>query len=62
MLWNNVKNTFGVNFRVLDQPTTKRGMLKVFAPVYDPVSNISPVMLIAKVMYSKACNLKLSWD
>ena len=40
MLWNKVKYTSGVNFQVLDQPTTKRGMLKVFAPVYDPVGNI----------------------
>ena len=30
MLWNKVKDTFGVNFQVPDQLATKRAMLKVF--------------------------------
>ena len=30
VLWNKVKDIFGVNFQVPDQPTTKRGVLNFF--------------------------------
>ena len=62
VLWNKVKDTFGVNFQVPDQPTTKTGMLKFLASIYDPADIISSVMLLAKDMYREACDLKLSWD
>ena len=62
VLWDKVKDTFGVNFQVPDHPTIKRGMLKFLASIYDPVGIISPVMLLAKDMYREECNLKLSWD
>ena len=62
MSWDNVKDTFGVNFQVPDQPATKRGMLKFLASIYDPVGIISPVTLLAKDMYRDPCDLKLSWN
>ena len=62
MSWNKVKDTFGVNFQVPDQPETKRGMPKFLASIYDPVGIISPVTLWTKNMYRDECNLKLSWD
>ena len=60
--WDKVKDTFGVNFQVPDQPATKRGMLKFLASIYDPVGIISPAALLAKDMYRDVCDLKLSWD
>ena len=60
--WNKVKDTFGVNFQVPDQPATKGGMLKFLASIYDPVGIISPVTLLAKDMYRDPCDLKLSWN
>ena len=62
MLLNKVKDTFGVNFQVPDQPTTKRGMMKFLASIYNPACIISPVMLLAEDMYREACDRKLSWD
>ena len=56
------KDTFGVNFHVPGQPTTKRGMLEFLALIYDPVRIISQVMLLTKDMYREACDLKLSLD
>ena len=60
--WNKVKDTFGVNFHVPDQPTTKKGILKFLASIYDLVGIISPVTLLAKDVYRDACDLKLSWN
>ena len=62
MLWNNVKDAFGVNFQVPHEPTTKKGMLKFLASIYNPVGIISPVMLLAKDTYKEFGNLKLFWD
>ena len=60
--WNKVKDTFGVNFHVPHQPTTKKGILKFLASIYDPAGIISPVTLLAKDMYRDTCYLKLSWN
>ena len=57
--WNKVKDTFGVNFQVPEQPTTKRGMLKFLTSI---VGIISPIALLTKDMYRGGCHLKLSWD
>ena len=62
VLWNKVKDTFGVNFQIPHQPTTKRGMLKFLASIYNPADIISPVMLLAKDTYKEFGNLKLFWD
>ena len=62
MSWNKVKDTFGVNLQVPDQPATKRGMLKFLASIYNPVGIILPVTLLAKDMYRDADDMKLSWD
>ena len=56
---NKVKDTFGANFQVPEQQTTKRGMLKFLASI---VGIISPIALLAKDMYRDGCHLKLSWD
>ena len=62
VFWNMNKDTSGVNyFQVPGELASKRGMVKFLAAIYNPVGIISTVILLAKDIYSEACNLKLSW-
>ena len=60
--WDKEKDTFGVNTCIPGQEHSKRGMLKFLASIYDPLGLISPITLLGKDMYRRACDLKLSWD
>lgn len=46
----------------LKQPITKRHILSVVAQIYDPLGLLGPVILKAKVLLQKLCELKISWD
>ena len=47
----------------LDKPvTTKRGMLKLIASVYDPIGLVSPFVLRERILMQRANELELGWD
>ena len=60
--WNKSKDTFGVKFDLPRQELNKRAMLKVLASIFDPLGLVSPITLLGKDMYRRACDLKLPWD
>ena len=41
---------------------TKRKMLSVINSVFDPLGLASPVIITAKLLYSRVCKEKLAWD
>ena len=43
------------------QPT-KRNLLGKLSKVYDPLGLVSPTTLSGKLLYCKACDLKIAWD
>ena len=43
------------------QPT-KRNLLGKLSKVYDPLGLASPTTLSGKLLYRKACDLKIAWD
>ena len=41
---------------------TKRGILRFLASIFDPLGIFSPIILMGKLLYREACDLKLNWD
>lgn len=41
---------------------TKRGMVSTINSVYDILGWASPIVIVAKLLFSQVCKLKLSWD
>ena len=62
VVWNKQNGNTDVDFKkCLEQNgNSKRGMLKAMASVYDPQVIGSSLLLIAKQLYQKICDLKIS--
>ena len=45
-----------------EDKTTKRGVLRTVAKVYDPIGVVSPMTLGGKLLYRDVCDLKIPWD
>ena len=62
--WNKKQDLISVNFQPAKEitETTKRGILRGMARVYDPLGIAAPVVLKAKTLYRQACEEKLPWD
>ena len=60
--WNVEKDCIGFSINLPNNKFTKRGILSTIFSVYDPLFIISPVMIPAKKLFQKACELKLGWD
>ncbi|XP_028407540.1 uncharacterized protein LOC114530158 [Dendronephthya gigantea] len=46
----------------VEEPVTKRQILKELSSVYDPLGIISPVMVEGKRIYREACDEKVGWN
>ena len=42
--------------------STKRGILRYLASIYDPLGIASPITLVGKVIYRQVCEIKAGWD
>ena len=42
--------------------TTKREMLRFLASIYDPLGIVSPISLVAKLIYRDLCDQRCPWD
>ena len=51
---------FGINLPW--KPRTKRGILSTMNSVFDPLGFVCPVILEARLLYRKVCELNLEWD
>jgi len=65
--WNKERDELSVDFtkcidRAENQKVTKRTIISTINYVFDVLGLVSPVLIIAKLLFSQACLLKLSWD
>ena len=60
--WDKEKDTIEVKFPAEQVEPTKRNLLTKLAKVYDPLGFASPTTLSGKLLYRKACELKIAWD
>eukprot|EP00794_Sanderia_malayensis_P019342 gene19342-21260_t len=62
--WNKNQDLISVNFLPAKETaeTTKRGILRGMARVFDPLGIASPVLLKAKKLYRQPCEDNLPWD
>ena len=60
--WDVSSDQFFFKVDLPDAPTTKREILAVTNSLYDPLGFVSPVVLLARLMYSEICQDKLGWD
>ena len=60
--WKFNLDVFCFNISLPWKPRTKRGMLSTMNSVFDPLGFVSPVILEARLLYRKLCELDLEWD
>ena len=60
--WDKERDTIEVKFPAERIQPTKRNLLTKLAKVYDPLGFASPTTLSGKLLYRKACELKIAWD
>ena len=60
--WNTQSDQFAVKFPTPDVESTKRGILRYLASIYDPLGLVSPITLVGKIIYRLVCDRKQGWD
>ena len=60
--WNTATNEFLFTADLPNFPITKRGMLAVTNPLYDPLGFVAPVVFLARLLYSEICQKGFDWD
>ena len=59
--WDFSSDEFFFKVDLPDTPTTKRGILAVTNLLYNSLGFVSPVVPLAKLIYSESCRDKLGW-
>ena len=62
LLWDKAEDSLAVVFPQSEDLRTKRVVLRTIAKIYDPLGIVSPVVLIAKIIFRELCDRKISWD
>ena len=60
--WDKEPDTLSIPIPEKESSTTKRGVLKFLAAVYDVPGMMSPVFLLGKNLFRDICDAKLAWD
>jgi len=60
--WNVKTDEFSFSINLPWKPRTKRGLLSTANSVFDPLGFVCPVILEARLLYRKICDLELEWD
>ena len=60
--WDKGKNEISVVVPQENVITSKRGILRKLARIYDPLGLAAPLTLKSKLIYRDACKAKLAWD
>lgn len=59
---DNLEFELGKMLKVRGKVPTKRGILSTLASLFDPLGILSPVAVIAKVLFQDLCKEKVGWD
>ena len=67
IIWNNKEDNLIISFEdkineALDKKVTKRSILETVAGFFDPLGWVQPLIIQLKIIFQKACTLKLKWD
>ena len=60
--WNVGTDEFFFKVSIPEELTMKPGMLAVTHSLYNPSGLVTPVVLLARILYSEVCRQKLGWD
>ena len=60
--WDKRKDEISVAVPKENAITSKRGILRKLAKIYDPLGLAAPLTLKGKLIYRDACKAKLAWD
>ena len=60
--WNKASDTLRVEFSDKGAETTKRGILRYLAAIFDPLGLVAPITLKGKFVFRDACQANLPWD
>ena len=63
-MWDKKQDTLEIQApeMPLNEPATKRSILRQLGRVYDPLGTLSPMMAEGKHIYREACEEKKGWD
>ena len=62
MNWCAESDTFTFRPAVEKRPHTRRGILSIVSPIYDPLGFLSPFTLLPKLLLQEMCRKTMSWD
>ena len=62
MKWNISKDTLGVQTKIAENPSTRRGLLSVLSSIYDPLGLRGPFLLKGRLIIQQLCRDRLGWD
>ena len=60
--WNLNTDCFYFVVELPNKPCTKRGVLFSINSIFDPLGFLCPVIVEAKLLYRRLCELELEWD
>ena len=60
--WDIRHDKLGFFIDLPNKPRTRRGMLSMSNSIFDPMGNLTPITLRAKLILQKLCKLGLDWD
>ena len=60
--WSVENDKFIFKINVKEQQCTRRGILSVVSPIYDPLGMAVPLILPAKILLQDLCRRGLGWD
>ena len=63
--WDKQSDTLSIDLETClktAKPLTRRKMISLFNSVYDVLGWSAPVTIIARLIFSKVCLMKLHWD
>ena len=60
--WNTEKETPRFTIKLVEKPSTRRGLLSMLSSVYDPLGLGAPFMLKGRQIIQQLCQQKVQWD
>jgi len=60
--WRIPSDELGIKVKQKEKPLTRRGLLSIMSSVYDPFGFVSPVILLAKLIFQAECKTAKGWD
>ena len=62
MKWNVRTDCLEFNVRIPERPPTRRGLLAITNALFDPLGLVAPVVLEARLLFRRLCQMKIGWD